>query len=115
MVDNVTSLTGNGLRDWLVQRVSAWVMTFYIVGMLGFILCHSPMPYEVWTHLFECEIVRISSVLFLLALCLHAWVGVWTVTTDYLNCVCVRLFVQVVFACTLIASFVWGVFIFWGI
>lgn len=115
MVDNVTSLTGNGLRDWLVQRVSAWVLAVYSLTMLGFVICKGPITYEIWTHLFECEVVRVSSVLFLLSLCLHAWVGVWTITTDYLKCAGVRLFIQVGFACTLIASFVWGVFIFWGI
>ena len=115
MVDNVTSLTGNGLRDWLVQRVSAWAMIAYIIGMLAFFICHTPMTFQIWSHLFECALVRVSSVLFLLALSLHAWIGVWTVTTDYLNFVYLRLFVQLSFACTLIASFVWAVFIFWGI
>lgn len=115
MVSNITSLSGVGLRDWLVQRVSALVMAVYILMMLGFILCKSPMSFMVWSDLFKCSVVRVSSVLFLLALLLHAWVGVWTITTDYLKCVCIRLFVQVAFACMLISSFFWGIYIFWGI
>lgn len=115
MVTNITSLSGVGLRDWLIQRVSAVVMAVYILLMLGFMLTHSPMDYATWSQLFKCSVVRVSSVLFLLSLMLHAWIGVWTVTTDYLSCVCLRLTVQLSFACLLISAFVWGIYIFWGI
>lgn len=29
MVNNVTSLTGNGLKDWLIQRVTAVYFAVY--------------------------------------------------------------------------------------
>ena len=115
MVSNITSLSGVGLRDWLIQRVSAVVIAAYVLMILGFMMIHAPMDYATWTHLFKCSVVRVSSVLFLLSLILHAWVGVWTITTDYLNCVCLRLFVQISFACMLISAFFWGIYIFWGI
>ena len=114
MVSNITSLTGNGLRDWVVQRLSASVVAGYILVVLGFVFYKSPMTYEVWQSFFSCFLMRIFSVLFLLALVLHAWIGVWTVTTDYLKCVYVRVAVQMGFAAMLVCSFVWGIDIFWG-
>ena len=31
MVTTVTSLGRSGLSDWMIQRISAWVMTAYLV------------------------------------------------------------------------------------
>ena len=31
MVTTVTSLGRSGLSDWMIQRISAWVMTTYLV------------------------------------------------------------------------------------
>lgn len=31
MVNNVTSLTGNGLKDWLIQRVTAVYFAAYLI------------------------------------------------------------------------------------
>ena len=114
MVANITSLTGNGLRDWVVQRLSASVVAAYVVFVLAFAICKSPLTFEVWHNFFQLAFMRIFSVLFLLALVIHAWVGVWTVTTDYLKCTYIRVAVQMGFAAMLVCSLVWGVDIFWG-
>lgn len=34
MVNNVTSLTGNGLKDWLIQRVTAVYFAAYLIFYL---------------------------------------------------------------------------------
>ena len=114
MVTAVTSLTGNGLRDWLLQRATAIVIAAYVVIVIGFMMCNSPMTFSVWQHFFQCSLVRMFSILFLFSLAIHAWIGVWTVTTDYLNCACIRLLVQGAFACMLFLCLIWGVDIFWG-
>lgn len=36
MVTNVTSLTGNGLKDWLIQRVTAVYFAVYTIFIIGF-------------------------------------------------------------------------------
>ena len=115
MVSSVTSLTGNGLRDWLIQRVSAVVLGAYVIFLLAFIVGHPVINYEQWRSLFANPFMKISSVIMLLCLILHAWVGIWTVTTDYLKNTAIRLSVQMLVLLTLLASFVWGIAIFWGI
>lgn len=114
MVANITSLTGHGLKDWLVQRVSALVLGVFTCFLLGFIFIHGGVSYKEWHQLFSCGAMKVFTAVSLLSLVLHAWVGIWTVTTDYLNCVCLRLSAQVAVCLALIACFIWGIAILWG-
>ena len=38
MVTNVTSLGRSGLSDWLIARVSAYVMTAYLIFIVGYLM-----------------------------------------------------------------------------
>lgn len=114
MVTNVTSLTGNGLKDWLIQRVTAVYFAAYTFFILGFLLAHPHLTFFQWHELFSYPIVKIATVISLLALSLHAWVGLWTVTTDYIKCTVLRLSVQMIIVLWLLAQFTWGLMIVWG-
>ncbi len=114
MVTSVTSLTGNGLKDWLIQRVSAVYLLGYLLGLLGYFGMHRPLDYVQWSALFHCQIVKIATVLALLMILLHAWIGIWTVTTDYLRNMGLRVTVQVLVALFLSSQFIWGLMIVWG-
>ncbi len=114
MVTNVTSLTGNGLKDWLIQRVSAIYFAVYALVVLGFIIFNQPLEYGVWQTLGQCAWFKIASVIAGLSFVLHAWIGIWTVTTDYIKCTVIRLSVQLLVALALLAQFVWVVMILWG-
>lgn len=111
---NVTSLTSNGLRDWLIQRVTSLVMLFYIVFLVGFFLAHSSLNYEQWHELFSHRAMRLFSTLFLLSLLMHAWIGMWTIITDYIKPFALRLVVQILIMIGLFLCFIWGLAIFWG-
>ena len=114
MVSNVTSLTGNGLKDWLVQRVTAVYFMIYSVFLLGFILMHPHLQFDQWQALFHCRWFQIASMVALVTLSLHAWIGVWTVTTDYINCTVIRLSIQMLVVLLLLGQFIWGIMIVWG-
>lgn len=114
MVTNVTSLTGNGLKDWLIQRITAVYFAVYSCFLLGFLLMHPQMQYSVWLALFQCSSFQIASVIALLALTLHAWVGLWTVTTDYLTCTALRLSVQLLILLVLLGQLIGGFMTIWG-
>lgn len=113
MVANITSLTGNGLRDWLIQRVSAVILGVYFLLLLGFACLHPDLQYQHWLTLLHTPWFRIASLLALIALVLHAWLGIWTITTDYLSGVCLRICVQLLVILVLLASLIWGVEILW--
>ncbi|CDZ75890.1 Succinate dehydrogenase hydrophobic membrane anchor subunit [Legionella massiliensis] len=114
MVSNVTSLTGNGLKDWLIQRVTAVYFAVYSLFILAYLITHPHMDYEQWHTLFHCQWVQVASLIALFALSLHAWIGVWTVTTDYMKCTVIRLSVQMLVALWLLSQFLWGLMIVWG-
>jgi succinate dehydrogenase / fumarate reductase, membrane anchor subunit len=114
MVTNVTSLTGNGLKDWLIQRISALFLMGYIIFLFGFVLLHPGLDYSRWHELFHSRLVQATSVLALVSMLLHAWVGIWTVTTDYIKCTVIRLSVQMLVALCLLAEVIWGCMIVWG-
>ena len=114
MVTNVTSLTGNGLKDWLIQRVTAIYFAVYALYLLGFLLLHPRLQYEQWHELFHAKWFVLASVLALFMLTLHTWIGIWTVTTDYMKCTIARLSVQILVALWLLAQLFWGLMIIWG-
>ena len=111
---NVTSLTRNGLRDWLVQRATSIILAAYTLFILSYLLFHPHIDFYAWQNLFASPWMKIFSVLSLLSLILHAWVGMWTIATDYLKPVYLRLTFQIVMIVALLGYFFWGVAILWG-
>ncbi|MGA4815179.1 succinate dehydrogenase, hydrophobic membrane anchor protein [Pseudomonas aeruginosa] len=94
-------------------------------------LCHFPaglpslltptFPTRTGTACSRSGWMRIFSLLTLVALSVHAWVGMWTISTDYLTpmalgkaATVVRFLFQAVCGMAMFAFFVWGVQILWG-
>lgn len=115
MVENVTSLTSNGMRDWLIQRITAVILGMYVLFLVVYLFCHSPLTYADWHALFTSTSMRIFSFLALLSMVYHTWIGLWTVFTDYIKCYCLRLLLQVAVVIALLSYLVWGVSILWGL
>jgi succinate dehydrogenase / fumarate reductase membrane anchor subunit len=79
------------------------------------------MDYAAWQSIFASSAMRVFSLITVFALCGHAWVGLWTITTDYLNdahigaaATAIRLFVQAGCALLTVVYLLWGIQIFWG-
>ena len=115
MVRSSTNLTRNGLTDWLVQRVSAVVIAAYLLFLLGFLVLHSTVSYELWFALLSNTAMRVFSLLFVLSLIAHAWVGMWTVVGDYIKCSLLRGTLQIIIILSLLACLCWGITIIWGL
>ena len=114
MVTNVTSLSRSGLSDWLIQRVSAVIIAIYFLVMMGFLLTHN-LDYLSWKN-FICSMpMKIFSVLMLAALVGHAWIGLWTIATDYLKPLWIRLPFQLICLLANLAYFIWAIDILWGL
>jgi succinate dehydrogenase / fumarate reductase membrane anchor subunit len=107
------SLTGNGLRDWLAQRFSSLIIAAYFLVVLGFFYFHPQLDYAGLRLFFTTLWVQVFTMLALVSLFLHAWVGVWTVITDYIQPLVLRLTIQVLVIVTLFAYFFWGIDILW--
>lgn len=121
MVTSVTSLGRNGLYDWLIQRVSAVIIAVYVFVMVGFLLAHPHLDYGTWSGFMGSVPMEIANTLLLFSVAAHTWVGLWSVTTDYLtgmtlgkSATGVRLVVQVLIALLLLVYILWGLLMIWG-
>jgi len=115
MVTNISSFSRTGLSDWLIQRVSSIILAAYFVTIIAFLLLHPNIQYETWHNLFQQAWMRFFSLLFLISLLAHSWIGIWTVLTDYIKCTHLRLSIQIAVILLLILCFAWGIQILWGI
>jgi len=103
-----------GLLDWLLQRLTAVVMAVYTVVVAASLLVHAPAGHEELRALFAGGVLRVATMLFLLALFYHAWVGVRDIVMDYVNSAALRLGLQTLVGVVLLAYAIWSVAILWG-
>jgi succinate dehydrogenase / fumarate reductase membrane anchor subunit len=110
---NVATLIGkNGLQAWLIQRVTAVIVGLYLFALIGFWLFND-VDFNSWQNFIQSAVGRPCALLALLAMLIHAWIGVWTVSTDYLKILSVRLLVQIISILALMSYCYWGIKIIW--
>lgn len=114
MINRIVTGAHYGLRDWLVQRVTAVVMAIYLLVVAVYVLVR-PFGYDTWTELFSGNIMRSFSLLFLLSVFYHAWIGVRDIVMDYVKPAGIRLLIHVVVILALILYTIWSVQILWGL
>lgn len=113
MVSRVVTGAHYGLRDWLAQRITAVIMAVYSVIAVVVFIVNKNITYSVWRDLFSQGWMRVGTLLFVVSLAWHAWVGVRDILMDYIKPDGLRLTLQV---CTLlvIAAYVgWSIQILW--
>ena len=104
-----------GLRDWLLQRVTAVVMLIYTVGLVAFLILAAHASYEGWKALFSLTWVRVFSTVTVIALLLHAWVGIRDIWMDYVQPLGLRLALHVATILWLVGCFVYAIKVVWGV
>jgi len=121
VVTNVTSFGRSGLYDWVVQRITAVVLGVYFVALFAYLILNPDLNFQQWQALFSTTWVRIASLMAMLSLCAHAWVGLWTISTDYLTtfmigekAIVLRLLFQTGSVVLMFIYLVWGIQILWG-
>lgn len=119
MVTAATSFGRSGTSDWLVQRVSGVILLLWFLCMGATLV--SGVDYAGWRAMFDLTSVRIFTLLAILSLAAHAWIGLWAVSTDYLTERLLgpagnflRLAFQIACSLIIIVYVIWGVQILWG-
>ncbi len=115
MVRNILALTGSGVRDWLIQRVTALLILAYVITLVTYVVQHAPLTYAAWHQFFACHVVKIVTTLILLSVVWHAWIGMWTVFTDYIKPRMLRRVLTVSVIIYLFYNLVWGLDLVWSI
>ncbi len=104
----VVKSSHSGLRDWIVQRITSILIGAYALFIIIYLFTASPLYYAQWHNLFSSLWMQIFSCIILLAILWHAWIGLWTVTTDYIKNGPLRLVVQSLVILVLLGYVVWG-------
>ncbi len=115
MVSRVVVGAHYGLKDWLIQRVTAGVMALGGASLAVYLAFHPHLGYAGWAALFSSGPVRTFSLLFLVCLYYHAWIGVRDIAMDYIKLVWLRFLIHVLVILTLIVYAIWSFQILWGL
>ena len=104
-----------GLKDWLVQRVSAVVMALYTLVLLVALLFTPELSYSSWAALFASLWMKVFTLLALAALAWHAWIGARDIFMDYIKPTAVRLLLEAATIVALAGYLIWAVIILWRV
>lgn len=115
MVNDVSTLGRNGLHSWLLLRASAIIITLYIIYILSFVVTSGPITFTVWHGFFTATTTKVFTLLTLLSVLVHAWIGLWQVLTDYVKPVALRLILQFAIVVVLLVYFLYGTITVWGV
>ena len=115
MVINAASLGRSGVHDFILIRASAIVLAIYTIFLVGFIAFSSPLSYDAWHALFSALPMKVFTLLTLVAVLIHTWIGTWQVLTDYVKPLMLRGVLQFVFVVAAFCYLAAGIFIVWGV
>ncbi len=113
MVKRVVVGAHYGLRGWLMQRVSAVVMTLFTLLFVAALALARPRDFAAWKELMSQGWMRLAALLFFASLALHAWVGMRDILMDYIRHTGWRLAGEATVIVALAAMAAWAVSILW--
>ena len=70
---------------WYTQRYTSLVILSYLIYILSFIFTNQDINFFSWSDFFLSFQVRFLSSIVFIVIVLHAFIGLWTVGTDYLT------------------------------
>ncbi|MFT6900374.1 MAG: succinate dehydrogenase / fumarate reductase membrane anchor subunit [Colwellia sp.] len=115
MVSNIATVGRNGVHDYMLVRASAIILTIYTLIIAGFFVVTPEVTFETWHGFFSLMSVKIATLLALLSLVVHAWIGIWQVLSDYIKPASLRGSLQFLFSVILLVYLAAGFLIVWGV
>lgn len=107
-----------GLGDWLGQRVTAVVLAAYLLLLIVWLLIAgrgAGLGYDQWAGIFVPVWMKVATLIAILALAYHAWIGMRDIWMDYIRPTAVRLCLQVLTILWLVYCTIWSVQILWRV
>ncbi len=122
MVTNVTSFGRSGLSDFVLQRVTAVILALYTLCVVGYFLTAGELSHQALVGFFGGTAMKVFSTMAIFATVAHAWIGLWTIGTDYIRphyfggvATTARFIYQAVCIVMLFIYTVWALQIFWSL
>ncbi|MBL4865666.1 MAG: succinate dehydrogenase, hydrophobic membrane anchor protein [Pseudomonadales bacterium] len=111
----VTNLSRSGMSDWIIQRLTAVILAVYTVVIAGYFFCASEVTFESWSAFISCLPLKIFTLLAVISVAAHAWIGLWTIATDYIKPLAIRGVYLTVCAVATFVYVVWAFQILWSV
>jgi len=97
----------HGLRPWLIQRISAVYIALFVIYGVVTLATASGAGYLHWRDWLFHPVNTIAVSLFVIALLLHAWIGMRDIILDYVHNTLVRMMAFTLVIVVLISSGLW--------
>jgi succinate dehydrogenase / fumarate reductase membrane anchor subunit len=106
----------------VIQRVSAVVLTVYTLCVVGFFMANPELTHAGLLAYISSKAMQLFSTLAVLSTAAHAWIGMWTIGTDYIgehyfgrHSTAFRLVYQAGCLMLLFVYVVWALQLFWSL
>jgi len=97
-----------GLRPWVIQRVSAVYVVLFILYAAYSYFTADVIGYDAWKSWLYSPFNTSVIGIFVIALLFHAWIGMRDVVLDYIHNILLRIFVLALFIGVLLGSGMWA-------
>jgi succinate dehydrogenase / fumarate reductase membrane anchor subunit len=103
----------NSTGQFLVQRAAAVLIVVYTVLFVLALLIAQPFDHSAWQAFFAHTWLRVATMIFLLCVVAHAWVGMRDILMDYIKPAALRLALYALVLIALAFYLVWGGTVLW--
>lgn len=114
MIGMKTSFGRSGIHDWWMQRISAVLMLVYVIVLCYQLIMLEELNFVSWSAMFSTLWMKAFTFLIVVAISVHAWVGLWIVSTDYIKPTGLRNSFQAIVLVICVGIIVWAGMLFWG-
>ena len=104
-----------GYYNWWLQRISVVFPSLLLVTILYQWWVNGVQSVLAWHAVFMSPWVNILVLLASFSILVHAYLGIWTVCTDYIHTVWLRRSVHLLVLVMLLGLFIWSVCIAMGV
>jgi len=101
------SWRAQGMRTWLLQRLTAVYMLVYGIGFGIYFTCQPAIDHASWRHLFAHPFANIATFVFFFSILYHAWVGLRDILIDYIKWSPLRFLLLTLVTALLVAMGLW--------
>lgn len=101
------SWRAQGMRTWLLQRLTAIYMLLYGIGFGLYFACQTVVDHASWRSLFAHPLANITTLILFFSILYHAWVGVRDILIDYIKWSPLRFLLWTLVTTLLVAMGAW--------
>ncbi len=106
---------GYGMRDWLMQRITAVIMLVFTVVIVAAAIFGKATGYLWWAGLLAHPVMQALAMVTFIALAWHAWVGMRDIWMDYVKPAGLRLALHGLTIVWLLACLAYAIRVLWRV